>query len=99
MALICSVLSVSSISSPSGLLNLDEETFELRSVGIGINDRRREQVGRVMRCLARIFSDAAIAPVNRNADLISLLAVNHHRLDALGDHRLRHVARARTRHL
>src|SRR5262249_34451186 len=39
---------------------------------------------------------AAVAPVNGDSDLVGLLAVDHHRLDALGDHGFGDVFAART---
>src|SRR5258705_3774528 len=63
------------------LLDLDEEAFELRSVGVRIDCGRRKQIYRSQRGLALVFCDAAIAPMNRDTDLISFLAFDHHRLD------------------
>src|SRR5262245_64065269 len=79
----------------SDLLDLDEEPLELRRVGVRIDDRRRQHVHRVERRLPFVLGDAAVAPVNRNADLIRLPPVDQHRLDALRDHRLGDVRRPR----
>src|SRR5438105_13117165 len=84
---------------PSGPLDLDEEAFEFRRVGVRIDCGGRQLIGRIERGLARVLRDAAIAPMDRDADLISLLAVNQHRLDAFGNHRLRHIDAARARDL
>src|SRR5437868_14978494 len=84
---------------PSSPFDLHEEAFELRRVGVRVNRRGRELVRRVERRLAFVLLDAAVAPVNRDANLVGLLAVNHHRLDAPGDHRLRDVDAARARDL
>src|SRR5437764_7064468 len=73
---------------PSGPLDLNEEAFELRRVGVRIDCGGRQLIGRIERRSPRVLRDAAIAPMDRDADLISLLAVNQHRLDALGDKRL-----------
>ena len=72
-----------------GLLDLHQESLELRRVRVGI-DRPSATTGStsVFRRLALILGDAAEAPVNGNADLVGLLAVDHHRLDAPRDHRL-----------
>src|SRR5690349_6475260 len=54
----------------SGLLNLHEESFELGRERVRIDHRRRQQVRRRQRRASRVFRDAAIAPVDRDADLI-----------------------------
>src|ERR1043166_2967846 len=95
---ICRTLSsLTSRPFPSSLLDLHEEALELRRVGVRVNRRRLKLVRGVERRLALVLLDAAVAPVNRDADLVSLLAVNHHRPDAPGDHRLGDVDAARAR--
>src|SRR5436190_2186353 len=68
----------------SGLLDLHKEPLELRRVGVGIDDRRREKIRRRQRGPARILGNPAVAPMDRDADLIRLLPVNLHRPDATG---------------
>src|SRR5688572_6612602 len=48
----------------------------------------RKEVRKRLRVPARVFCDAAIPLVNWNADLIHLLAIDHHGLDSPGDHGL-----------
>src|SRR5207249_3223566 len=81
------------------LLELHQEALELGRVRVGVDHGRRQQVHAVERRHACIFRDAAISPVDRDADLVRLLAVDQHRLDALCDHRLGDVRRTRARHL
>src|SRR5216683_6841459 len=78
------------------LLDLHQKTFELRRVSVWIDRRGRKLINRIKRGLAFVLLDAAIAPVNGNADLIGLLAVDHHRLDALSDHSLGDILAAST---
>ena len=85
--------------APHSLLHFDQESLELGRVRVGIDDRRRKQLAGCQRGLAFVFGDAAIAPVNRDADLVGLLAVDHHRLDAARHHRLGDVVAARAGHL
>ena len=61
-----------------------------------VGDSRFAPVERRPSC---VLGNAAIAPVNWDADLIRLLAVDQHRLDAPGDHRFGDVAGAGARHL
>src|SRR5215475_5825723 len=66
----------------SNFLDLHQEALEFRCVCIGIDGRRRQQIGQSARRPVLIFSDPPITPVNRYANLISLLTIDHHRLDA-----------------
>src|SRR5258706_4626107 len=85
--LISSVLSIAILAaSLLSLLDLHEEPFVLGCVGVWIHSSRRKQVHGIERGLAFVFGDAAIAPVNRNADLLCLLAVDHHRLNSTRHH-------------
>src|ERR1051325_1002549 len=68
IALICSVP-----VGMSGLLELDEEALELGRIRVGIDHRRRQVIGGDERRAPGVFRNAAIAPVNRHADLIGLL--------------------------
>src|SRR6267378_1448442 len=77
MALIC--------RTPVGMclnfLHLDQESLELRRIRVRVDDRRRQQVGGIEARPPGIFRDAAVAPVNRDADLVRLLSVDEHRPD------------------
>src|ERR1044072_1900044 len=81
----------SSPPSSLGFLEFYKKTFELRCVSIWINRGGRKRICRSQRCLPFLFRYPAIAPVNGYANLISLLAVNHHRLNAFGYHRFRDI--------
>src|SRR5712692_842127 len=86
------------IGTSLSLFDLHEEAFELRCVSVRIEDRRRELIGQVLRGLALVLGDAAIAPVNRNADLIGLLPIDHHGFDTFRYHCFRYVLPTSTRH-
>src|SRR6266508_3154361 len=64
------------------LLDLYQEALELRRIGVWIDRCGRKLIRRSQCGLAFVFSNTAVAPVNRYADLIGFLTVNHHRLDA-----------------
>src|SRR5207237_10074019 len=64
---------------PSSPLDLHEEAFEFRRVSVRVNRCGRQLVRGIERGLACVLRDAAIAPVDRDADLIGLLAVNQPR--------------------
>src|SRR6185295_10950116 len=81
----------SSPPSSLGFLEFYKKTFELWCVSIWINRGGRKRICRSQRCLPFIFRYTAITPVNGYANLISLLAVNHHWLNAFGHHRFRDV--------
>src|ERR1051326_8752848 len=70
------------IGGASYLLHLHQKPLELRCERVRINRRRRQHIRRSQRGLAFILGDSAIAPVNRNADLLGLLPVDAHRYDA-----------------
>src|SRR5262245_39090020 len=55
-------------------LDLHEESFEFRRISIRVNGGGRQQIRRVERGLAFVLLDAAIAPVDWNADLVRLFA-------------------------
>src|SRR5580692_414490 len=78
-------------SASSGLFHLHEEALEFRSIGIGVDHRRREQIRQRPRVLAFVLGDSPIALMNGEANRIDFLAVDHQRLDSLGDHRFRNV--------
>src|SRR3954466_11107348 len=67
---------------PLDFFKLHHESLELGCVRVGVHHRRRQQVDAVPCRSARVFRDAAIPPMNGDANLIRLLAVNHHRFDA-----------------
>src|SRR5512143_1761778 len=71
ICLICSVP-----VGTSGPLDLDEKSLELRGIGVGVDDRRRQQVGGGERRPASVLGDPAVAPVDRDPDLIGLLSVD-----------------------
>src|SRR5215472_10023755 len=75
----------------SGLLNLHQKSFEFRCERIGVDCGGREKIGKSPRRFALVFRDATVAPMNGDADLVSLLAVDHHRLDPPGDERFGNV--------
>src|SRR5215467_6598714 len=64
----------------SGFFELHQEAFEFRCECIRVDGRRRQQIGQSARRPALVFSDAPVTPVNRYANLISLLTIDHHRL-------------------
>src|SRR4029077_6837609 len=84
-----------SSSYPLGLLHLNEETLEFRRKGVGIDHCRRKQIRRRPRISSFVLSDAAEALMNRQTDLVDLLAVDHHRLDPAGHISLGYVSAAR----
>src|SRR6201993_1081583 len=75
----------------SGLLrflDLHQETLEFRWVGVGVIVRWRERIRERPGVLAFVLGDSAEALVDLEANLVHLFAINHHGLDALGDHGL-----------
>src|SRR5215831_7907445 len=76
---------------PLRLLEFNEECLELRGMCVGVDGCGREIVRGVFRGFAFILADAAIAPMNGNADLVSQFAVNLHRLNTPSNHGLGHV--------
>src|SRR5438067_4314375 len=92
MAWICNVF-----SSAIGLrpLHFHQEALELWRIWVGIGRRRRKLVDIRERSPTLVFGDAAEAAVDGDADLVGLLAVDHHRLDAARDHGFGDVMAAR----
>src|SRR6186997_2912235 len=84
---------------PSCLLDFYQEALELGGVGIGIENRRRQPVDQRALVPALVLGDAAVALVDRNADLVDLLAVDLHGLDAARHEGLGDVVAPRARHL
>src|SRR6185312_2232005 len=84
---------------PLGLLELDQEALELGRVGVGIEDGRRQPVEQRLVVPPFVLGDTAETLMDRNADLVHLLAVDHHRLDAFGDESLGEVVTSGARHL
>src|SRR5213075_2244665 len=77
------------------LFQLHEEALELGRIRVRIVDGRCEPIRDRPGVSALVFGDAAIPLMDRQADLIRALAIDHHRLDALGDHRLGDVVAPR----
>src|ERR1700676_4304471 len=76
------------MSAPLRFLDLHQKALEFRGVCVGIIDRRRKKV-RERSCVpAFVLGDSPKSLVDLEADLVDLFAVDHHWLDALGDHRL-----------
>src|SRR5258706_10379217 len=80
------------------LLELHQEALEFWCESVGVINRRRQQIHQRPRVLAFILLDSAIALMDGYADLVDLFSVNHHRLDAFRDHRLRDLLPADARH-
>src|SRR5579884_2731594 len=95
---ICSILR-SLISGLLCFLELHEEALEFGCESVGIDDRRCQFVHRGLCGLACVFGNTAETPVNRDADLERFFAVDHHRLDAPGDHGFGDIIGARARDL
>src|ERR1051326_7607451 len=72
-------------------LHFHHEPLEFGSIRVGIDDRGRELVQRRARGAAGIFREPAVSPMNRNSNLVSFLAIDHHWLDAAGHHGFRDV--------
>src|SRR6516162_10370426 len=81
------------------LLNLYKESLELRCPRVGVDHCGRQEVSRSHRCFVLIFRDAAVAPVDGNADLKGFLAVDRHGLDSFGYHCLGNVSSSSARDL
>src|SRR5712664_2977252 len=79
-------------------LELHQEALEFRCVRVWIKDRRREQIRQRHGVLALVLLDAAVTLMNGDADLVDLLAVDRHWLDALRDHSFRDVLSADARY-
>src|SRR5438045_6901437 len=84
---------------PSCLFQLDEKALKFRSECVGINHRWRQPVDDGSRIPACVFLNATIALMDRYADLVHLLAVNHHRLYTLGDESFCDIVAPRTGNL
>src|ERR1700733_14978030 len=69
----------SAIASPLGLLDLHQERLEFRCLRIPVAHDRRQRIAQITR-----FRLPFEAPMQRNADRLHLLAVDHQRLDAFG---------------
>src|SRR5271165_3413827 len=79
--------------------NLDQKTLEFGCVRVGINHSRSKAVKDRSRIPARVFLNSAVTLMNRYADLVDLLAIDHHRFDAFGDKGFCDVIAARARYL
>ena len=64
--------------APSDLLDVDQERLELRRPRVGVAHERRQRVGEPVGALGRIAvgRDADEAPVDRDADVVDLLAAD-----------------------
>src|SRR5579862_352816 len=80
------------------LLDLDQEPFELGRVRVGIKYRWREPVRESPRIPGSILLNAAIALMDGQANLVSLLAVNYHWLDTFGYEGFGNVVAPRARY-
>src|SRR5579863_924992 len=67
------------------LFHFHEEPLEFGGMSVGIDHGGREPIGDGLGDFSSVLLNAAVALVDRQADLISFLAIDHHRLDALGD--------------
>src|SRR6516162_11953904 len=81
------------------LFNLYKESLELGCPRVGVDHRGGQEVSRGHRCFVLIFGDAAVAPVDGDADLKGFLAVDRHRLDSFGYHCLGNVSSSSARDL
>src|SRR5262249_8302249 len=72
---------------PSGLLDVDQERLVLGRPRVGVAHERRQGVGQPVRPLRRVAvrRDADEPPVDRDADLVDLLAPHLDRAEPLGD--------------
>src|ERR1700757_1634031 len=75
-------------------LEFYKEALEFRRVSVRIKHGWGQQVCKRSRVLAFVLFDSAIALMNLEADLVDLFAIDHHRLDAFGDHRFGNVISA-----
>src|ERR1700691_2901779 len=75
-------------------LDFHQEALGFRRVGIGIGDCGRQQVRRSPSISSFILVNTAESLVNRQPDLINLLAVDHHRLETASDKGFRDVSSA-----
>src|ERR1700680_615380 len=73
------------------LLEFHEKSLEFRSMRVGIDHCGREPIGDGPGDFARVLLNAAVTLIDRQADLVHFLAVDGHRLNALGDKRLRDI--------
>src|SRR5215470_6946438 len=60
-------------------LDLHQESLEFRCVGVRISDCRGEEIRQCAGVPAFVFLDSPVALMNRQTDLMDLLAVDHHR--------------------
>src|ERR1700674_259014 len=75
-------------------LDLHQKALEFRCIRVWIKDRRRKEIRQRPRVLAFVLDDSPVALMDGETDLVDLFAVDHHRLDAFGDHRLRDILTA-----
>src|SRR5712692_2472258 len=70
------------IVSSSRFLELDKECFVFRRPGVGVARRWRQEI----RQRSFMTFRGGVTPVNREADVPELLAVDFHARQAIGDH-------------
>src|SRR6266481_5086330 len=85
------------ISAPLRFLDLHQKALEFRCIRVRIIDRRRKKIRQRPRVLTFVLGDSPEALVDLEADLVDPFAIDHHWLDALGDHRLRDILAADAR--
>src|SRR5450755_2800429 len=79
------------------LFDLHQKSLELRSECIRIDHRWSQLIGKSLCGPAFVLRDAAESPMNRDANLERLFAVDFHGTDAARDHGLGNVMAARAR--
>src|SRR6267142_3839262 len=78
-------------------LDLHQKPLEFRCVSIRIIDRWSKKIRQCPRVLTFVLGNSPEALMDLEANLVDFLAIDHHRLDALGDHRLRDILAADAR--
>src|ERR1700689_2793023 len=82
-----------------GLFNLHEKPLGFRGVGVRVGDGGRQQICRRARVAVFIFLDAAETLINRQANLVGLLAVDHYRFHPSGHVGLGGIGATRADHV
>src|SRR6266403_5801905 len=78
-------------------LDLHQKALEFRCVSIRVINRRRKKIRQRPRVLTFVLGDSPEALVDLESNLVDPFAIDHHRLDAFGDHRLRDILAADAR--
>src|SRR6266436_2891117 len=84
---------------PLCFFDLHKKALELRRECVWIYHSWAKSIGNGSRVPRFVFLNAAVALMNRHANLEYPLAIDHHRLDALGNKCLRDVEASGTRQL